>query len=462
MLPMCWPLPITAFERYMWLDSRSTNPMGYFYKLTCSGTLDREAFLDALKAAVSRHPLLRARLEGDPLSPARWVTSPEPMPFCDIAEENVPMRFPGEELIDLRVENGLRVWVRECRGVVRLCFQFHHACCDGMGANRFLEDLLIDYDHGAGGGEPSWGPILAELLPQRGRLGLNWWRRLARLPVDAWGVVAGGLLFFLPRPTLVVSPQQPAQDEAQIGIVPDFLVRRFSAEQTKQLLTSARTLHVTVNDLLVRDFFWAIAAWNRDHDPDLRKQMVRIMVPIDLRTAGDAAMPAANIVGMVNIDRRMHWRLYRNPHLLLKSINWEIRYLRRLRFGVSANCLTGAVGWLIRLLPRLKDVFYSHKRCLVSAVVSNLGRMFERTPVTGPDGKLVAGGLTIDTIQCAPPHRIQSGLSFVIATYAGELSLVMNYDRRRFTRHAAEQLLRSIARQVERSAGIEVGPEAAR
>jgi hypothetical protein len=57
----------------------------------------------------------------------------------------------------------------------------------------------------------------------------------------------------------------------------------------------------------------------------------------------------------------------------------------------------------------------------------------------------------VDAVESVSPQRINSGLGFAISTYAGRLSLALNYDRRRFARADAEALLRTIVREVERS-----------
>ena len=47
--------------------------------------------------------------------------------------------------LDIGSRTGLRVWVRQGDGASRIVMQFHHACCDGIGAYRFLGDLLAAY-----------------------------------------------------------------------------------------------------------------------------------------------------------------------------------------------------------------------------------------------------------------------------------------------------------------------------
>jgi hypothetical protein len=389
------------------------------------------------------------------------VVSPEIMPYLDFDGLAAPMRFPHGEPIDLAEENGLRVWVRSDGEQTEFCLQFHHACCDGYGANQFIEDLLCAYDHRVRGaaGSPAWADIRPELLPRRNRFGLSWWRWLGRLLVDAWGVVVGMLVFFLSRPAAVVAPEAPQLDDAEAATVPKFVVQRFSPAEVKQLLAATRAQKATLNDCLLRDFFLAIYGWNVAHDPALRTRKLRLMVPMDLRSAEDLRVPAANIVGMVNIDRSLHKGLHRGPRLL-RWLKLEMGFMKFFRFAVSFNRATALVDWLSRFVPSFRRRLYGIHACLVTAAMSNAGRVFVRSPLARPDGKLAAGNLVVEALEGAPPHRYLSGLGFLCFTYAGQMSLVMNYDRRRFTRRAAEELFAAIVRQIEESAGLLPAAEA--
>lgn len=480
---MCLPLKLSGFERYMWQDGRETHPMVFYIRLGCTGEVDAAAFREAVRLAIERHPLLRARVAGQRFRAASWVASPEPMPYLDIDAESAPLTFPFGEAIDLTAENGLRIWVRQGEGRTTLCLQFHHACCDGYGANQFFEDVLCAYDwilkkgsgpcsrptsapegcvsepkNGPDPGTPAWAPLDPARLAKRTRYGLNWWRQLVRLFVDTWGMVLGLFWFFLPKPAAAVSPEAPTFDDTDAKAVPRLLAYRFTGGELKKLLGAAKAARVTLNDLILRDVMWGLYQWNVAHDPSLRKWMTRIMVPADLRAKEDVVIPAANIVGMFNIDRHLHWKMYRDPAKLLRTIKLEMRYMRFARFAITFARITQMIHVFGHVIPWLNRLMYGVERCLVTTVLSNSGRVFTQSPLTRPDGKLGAGGLVIDTIEGAPPQRIYTGLAFSVFTYAGEFSVVMNYDRRRFTRRGAAELLDHLVRQIATSGDIEVRP----
>ncbi len=462
---MVLPLPANGFEYYMWRDGRPRHPMSFFIRLGCSGTFDREAFQAALMDAIRRHPLLRSRWEVGK-GRCRWVASPDPTSFCDIDGEDAPMLLPGSEEIDLQNENGLRVWVRIAAERTCICLQFHHACCDGVGANQFIEDLLISYDHRARAreGVPPLRPLDEKRLRLRARFGLSWWKRLLRILIDTWGVVVGCIMFFVPRPLPVASPEEPSLGESDLMVVPVPLSVRLPPANLSRLLAAARQRRVTLYELLLRDLFLTFRDWNEHYAPGLHRRMLRIMVPMDLRVADDVRTPAANIVGMVNIDRYLHWRIYRNPDVLLRSIKLELRYLRLFRFGITFVRVTQLLNIVGRIIPRIQNLFYEMERCIVTAGLSNSGRVFGNTPLTQPDGKMAAGDLVVESVEGAPPHRAHSGLCYSIYTYAGELSITMNYDRRRFTGEDARELLQRYEERVlstiGQDAGEAVAPEA--
>jgi hypothetical protein len=450
---MCWPLAITGFERCMWVESRAAHPMTHSVTLRCAGALDHDAFRTALERAVARHPLLRARIEGRRTGPARWVRAPAGPPACDVAGAGAPLRLRESADIDLERENGLRVWVRAGNGGAVIRLEFHHACCDGAGATRFIDDVLVGYDHLVGGrpGDPPWPPLAPGLLPRRADFGMSPLGRVLRLPLDFWGVVIGYLLFIVPRSTPAAAPHEPALDAAELALLPEPLVHTFSTADTARLLAAARSAGATVNDVLLRDFFLGLSGWNWEHEPDRRVQLVRIMVAFDLRTAADALLPAANVVGMVNLDRTLRRFRPRGRAALLRSVRLEMLYQKTLRFGIAANRITSTISAVLRVWPGLSDTLYGTRRCMATAVVSNWGRLFDRSRLARADGRLVAGGLVVESVEAASPQRIHSGLGFAISTYAGRLSLVLNYDRLRFSRADAAALVRTIVREVERS-----------
>ncbi len=448
------PLKLNAFERYMWADDQAEHPMSFFVQVTYSGRLDESAWLRAIEQALCRHPLLRARVTGDRDLDLSWVASPDPLPQVDCTDAAEPMRFATGYRIDLRIENGLRIWIRRSdeRGEIR--FQFHHSCCDGIAANQFIADVLRAYDVAVGrpGGDSlPFSEVDFTRLPRRNRFGANWLDWLGRRIVDLWGMALGPAIFLLTRPASLRT-SHVVDDHSQDGeVVPDLVTWRFTKTQFTNLLTKARTSDATLNDLLLRDVFLTVGAWNREHCPEPNRDLIRIMVPFNLRGPEHRNLPAVNIVGMANLDRRFHWPWYKNAQRLLRGIQLETWFLKSFRIVTCFPCIL----WVLGSLPGGLHRYLRPDRCLATCVVSNLGRIFLDTPLTQHDGKVVAGGLSVEAIDTAPPVRDGSGVAMTFCTYAGQLSVSMNYDPHRFRRATAERLLQHIVAQIAQSAELE-------
>ncbi len=449
---MLFPLKLNVFERYMWADDRPTSPMSFFVRVLFSGRLDRASLVAALETALQRHPLLHARLAGRRERELAWVSSPKLLPWFDMADEGVPMLFPGSFRIDLRKENGLRIWIRHHDDHGEIRFQFHHACCDGVAANQFIADVLCGYDceqRQPADAASAYRPLDFEGLHRRHRLGARQQNRLLHGLVSAWGGFVRMPLFFLTRPMSLHAPEDANGHGTDIHdtVVPELLTWRFDKAQTDRLLAAAKQSNATLNDLMIRDFFLAMRAWNSRHSGE-RGRFLRILIPFNLRGPEHDRLPATNVMGMINIDRRFKQLSRLSADALLDGIRDETRFLKNSQLP-AAFTYAMAVGE--KTMGSLERIFQTD-RCLTTAVLSNLGRIFTDTPLRRHGGKLLAGGLVVEAIDTAPPVRTGSGTSCTIYTYADQLSLTLICDRRCFSSAVAVQLLNRIVVQIEQTA----------
>ena len=399
---------------------------------------------------VARHPLLGATVKGRRFGEATWMASPDGLPPVDFGDLGEKMTFPDKERIDLHSETGLRIWVRSSADACTMRFQFHHACCDGVGIYQFLDDLLCLYAREEGQSfEDTRVQPNARFLGRRTRFGLTRWQILLRLPLDIVGVPFGLALLLLRRVACLSSPTPPAERECQARALPDFPVRTLTELQLAQLHAGRRAAGATLNECLLRDLFLAKHEWNRKQTVGTANRPVRILVPVDLRGPDDAALPATNAVGMIPVDRRV-W-LYQDRDKLLATIRLDMKIVKRLRLGViwihGLNVLSrvpGAFEFLVRW-P------LSNATCVATCVLSNSGTVFGRTPLPRQDGRLVVGSLLLDSVSSAPPVRPGMSAAFTVLSYAGRLTLVMNYDRTHFTECAAHALMDTVITQVEKT-----------
>lgn len=436
---MTLPLKLAAFERYAL--GEFANPMTYTIRLCCRGRLDEGAFRTAVEQALERQPLLRACATPES---GQWFPAPQSQPWLQMTRAGEPFRYPAEERIDLAREAGLRIWVQPGQPTeggdhdgdhdgVEFRFQFHHACCDGIGAYAFLAEVFAHYDRLTRPGSQVEPPPLDDaLLLERERFGLSWSRLLCRLPLEALGIIVGLGGALLVRPVTAAASQTPPCDAELLRTHVRMPAITFGKAALESWRETARAAGATLNDLLLCALFAALQQWNVEHDAP--SKLIRLTLPMNLRVAGQERMPAANVVGMTFIDRNP--RNFRSAGLLLKTINWEMRVQKAGRFALTSVRFC-QFPWCMRIVTR-------PGRPAGTAVLSNMGRLFADSPLIQGDGKLRSGELTVERVESAPPVMPQIDLSFSALSYAGGLTLVLNYDRRRFGPADADALLQSL------------------
>jgi NRPS condensation-like uncharacterized protein len=419
---MVFPLPLEPMEQYQFEDDWPTQPSTFYLRLGLEGQFDRDALEQAVETAVARHPMLGAVVQSKGRR-ARWVAADDQRPHIhwdgdperDVAQTTPP--------IDLRSQIGLRVWVCEADGYTRLWLVLHHACCDGVGAVRFAEDLLAAYAAKREGREPELPPLRVERLRDRGIYAGSRLAQWLRWPLEML-CIPGSAEYFLQRPVPLALPDAAADDEGDPSPRLAAPRRQFSADETEALLSAAHEQNATLNDLLLRDLFLAAQDWIDVHRAEEKTGTVRIMVPVNLRTRLHAEMPAANCVCMINVDRRPpRWK---DLAKMLRVVSWEMGLVKRLRLGVTMLRIIKLVHWIRGSLKSLlpKD------RCLSSCVLSNLGRPFRDSPLADADGRIRAGDVELVEVELLPPIRPLTSASFGAASLGGRLTISLLADER--------------------------------
>jgi hypothetical protein len=190
-----------------------------------------------------------------------------------------------------------------------------------------------------------------------------------------------------------------------------------------------------VNDLFLAALFRAMDDWFAVHRPAARQAYLRIMVPINLRSHDDREMPAANVVSMVNLDRRP--ARYRDGRQLLKSLSREMAVVKRCRLGITLHHLVS----LFRYLGKLAWLV-SEGRCLSTCVLSNLGEpavLTANVPEEASNQPLVLTALNF-----LPPIRPLTAAAFGVVTFRGCVGVALHYDCLLPKAQAAELLERFV------------------
>ncbi len=441
---MVFPLPLEPMEQYQLADDWPTQPSTYYLRLGLEGQFDRPAFEQAVRMAAPRHPMLQAVVQTEGRR-TRWVAAEDPRPevhWDSDLERDVARTTPP---IDLRRQIGLRVWVCEGNGRTQLWLVLHHACCDGLGAVRFAEDLLAAYAAQLEGGELELPPLQTERLRDRGiyaasRLG-QWLRR----PFEML-CIAGSAEYFLQRPVPLALPDAEAADEGDPSPRLAAPRHRLTVDETEALRSAAREQGATLNDLLLRDLFLAAQDWIDRHRAEEKTGRVRIMVPINLRTRLHADMPAANCVCMINVDRRVH--RWKDLGKMLRVVSWEMGLMKRWRLGVTMLRIIQLVHWITgslkALLPR--------DRCLASCVLSNLGTPLRDSPLADAEGRIRAGNVELVEVELLPPLRPLTSASFGAASLGGRLTISLLADERMLGPDGGKELLALYARRLGQTA----------
>jgi hypothetical protein len=441
---MVLPLPLVPFESYMLADDRRAYPMTGIVRLRFAGQFARTALDEAMAAAVPRHPLLAAvaRRSGRGWI---WVSADCP-PTVKWLAVSPGEALPPLEPLDVLTGPGLRVVVCEGPGRTDVILQVHHACSDAAGCLGFAEDLLVAYAT-ARGALPagSLRPLRPEQLEGRGRF--PW---LPPSILNGGGALVTALsrvcrfLFHRPDP-LIPCPIQET-DGMTSPDYPATLSRRLEESQTADLLAAAKSLGVTINDLLARDLFCSLARWRQDHAPDRQDAWLRVCVPVSLRSQAHDRLPAANVVSMVFLDRR--GRDAKDAGPLLSWIHGQMQRTKRLGLGPVFVHSVGVLRWLPGGLKRVCQ----NLRCMSTAVLTNLGVLFQGYPWSGGCCGVVADSLVLEDIDAFAPLRPLTCAAFCASTYERRLGLTLHYDSRVLATGQAAELIDGFADRLRRSA----------
>ncbi len=438
-------LPLTHFEELMLCQNSEAYPCSCFIRLEFDGELRHTEFTTAATIALARHPLLNAKVKRVKKRLV-WEVEDDATPKI---HWNLASPSDGSRVkhIDLEQETGLELFVQSSTERSELLVHWHHACCDGLGIFQFIHDLLIAYANEAGDEAESLPlpELRPELLSARNSFGLTWGKILRMIPKQLVGM-QGVLQFVTRKPQPIVPHQRFELNSAGPDSFPGLAAHHFDLDTSKQLRNAVRGTDVTLNDLLARDLFVALQDFRSSNDFGSDDECLRMMVPISLRRSSDRYVPAANIVSSVFLDRS--GSEISQPESLLTSVNEEMELIKRLQLG-----FTFIFSLLInRRLPGGLEKTTSGQACNTSAVFTNLGKLFGRTPLSSDDGRIIAGNVKLQNITIAAPIAPYLTTAFAAGWYANRLSITLHYDPRVIPSASAEQLIGLFANKIHASA----------
>lgn len=447
------PLPLTAFEQFMLTDESPDFPMVFYLQVRLKGVVDRRNMQLAVYTALTRHPLLCCRVESDNGREC-WVWAGDDIPNTDWDKDHWSAAEPWHQPIDLRNTVGLRVWGEQTTEHALLTLQFHHACCDGIGAAQFLEDVAIAYarqhaaNNGIEGDLPELRPVHHHLLKTRGS-------RDGRRIADVRGLLTRRVrillkytLRYLRQKKLPLQTTSPDRnDDRQQGL--NLMTLQLSRRETRGLREAAKLHCASLNDLLVSELMTTSQAWNTKHGRrrkqwfSVKQPTVCVLVPTSLRGPSDSELPACNVVSYVFMARPVSLVTQRDK--LLHSIRDEMQLVHKHQAGWF---FVQAIEAMRKLPGMLRFVmWWTQDSCMSTTVISHMGNLLNTIGSRLPkiDGQIQMGNLTVEHICGIPPIRQGTSAAFSSIMINGCLSISMRCCSKRFSQRNAKALLNAFA-----------------
>lgn len=431
-----FPLPLTPFERFLFVDDSPDYPKTFHVQLRFGGCLREGPFADALRHAAARHPLLTARVVHHH-GRLEWHPGIATEPWYDFAPTGTPLTAPDQSRHDLAAGVGMRVWARAGEEQSTLLFQFHHVCCDGQGGRQVVNDWCTGYARAIAAHTdlPEWKTHPPSELLRRGAFAppalagktnsIPIWRRI---------LYAYRFLGQHPRP---LAPVRTAERPDSSPGFPGILSHQFSRDETAAIQETARTQGLFLNDVALTLLFQTLVGWNERHGSSSPRDRIRLMIPMQLRESRDRRMPAANRMSFGFVTRTV--QQCQDFTALQASIRGETQHMKSVRLGLD---FLNGLG-LLSTWPRIFDWVVRRPWCLATAVLTNVAepaRRFRRHfPVE--DGYPVIGNLLLKEVTAAPPLRPRTRAGFSISECAGRLSLCLRADPRTLGESASRELL---------------------
>jgi hypothetical protein len=438
-------LALTPIESYFFHDDVPAHPCWQILRVNWKGTLRREALDRAWEAAASLQPLWNAIVRRGPMGGLRWEMREGIVPAALWSRGRPGTDWPQWQPLDLEAGSGARLYVVEGDAGADTALCVHHAVCDGLALIEVMEDVIQRYAAELGAPARPRPELAVAALARRGRFGSAWWERIWLPVLQVAGMAVEARL--LRRTVAPLIPHSPAAPDSPMPAEwPTLVSRTWGEAETTAIRNAAKAAKVGIHELCMRDLQAAIGAWRAKHASQERSDWIRLGFALNLRRRIHGAWPAANIFGIVIIDRQAgsladRQRLLRRAHEDLKLIDdWKLGY---------------AFWMLLRLRRWMPGGIRAYARRAVvrsTLVMSFMGKVFMRTPVGREGRHLAVPGAVAFDLQGVAPTRAGTCACVDLGIVMGCLAAHLNYDSRAVTRDQAGALLDELAAQLARSA----------
>jgi hypothetical protein len=330
--------------------------------------------------------------------------------------------------------------IYEGGGITDLYVQCHHAVTDGAGGFGLIEETLRFYACGPGNDLPL-RVLQPALLARRGRLAKSPFKLLQRVPGLAFGLM---LNWQLSR--RAAAPLASAKSITDPRPPPVVVSLRLSPTDYQRLRAGARKAGTGVNDLLIRDFFAAIGVWRSARGGGAALDWIRLAIPVSLRDRTDLALPAANVFGMVALDRRA--KSLANRDRLLRRAREDMDMVKKWRLALTFPALLALRRSWLGGIP----AYCARPAVRATAVLTNDGRIFAHSPLLNSAQQVeLPGAIVLQDVAVSLPCRPGTAALLAVGVYAGAMFADLTYDPHALSAGDASGLLQAFADQLRLS-----------
>jgi NRPS condensation-like uncharacterized protein len=426
-------VPFTVIDQTVHVLDTPAEPWSIQLELALGGQLDGGRLRAAVRTAVERHPMTRARRVAPQPGDRTWwwellpELDVDPVRELDCPDEE-SLREARTDLFSRSVPlveaPPFRLWLARHPDGDHLLLNANHAAFDGFGCVRLLQSVARAY-----AGEPDAAPDV-EFDDARDVIGL------LTSPDEAvrgrrTRMLAGKLSDLL-RP-----PSKIAREGGTAAPGYGFHHVVLPEEQTAGL---DRESGPTVNDLLVAALHLSIESWNRSHGESTGR--VSVLVPVNLRPKEWREDVVTNLVLDARVVTTATDRS--TPQSLLDAVS---RQSEEIKEGGGAALIEVLRDWgqlPIWAKQPLSPALSAAGKFVDTAILSNLG-VLKEPPAFGD------GGETVDAFFSAPT-RMPCGLSVGAVSVGGRLHLSFRFRHPQFGLDAAKQFAAQYVADLERLA----------
>jgi NRPS condensation-like uncharacterized protein len=415
-------VPLSFIDELFALSETPAEPWSVHLEARVGGRLDEEHLGAAIRTALERHPLARARLveEDERLE---WLVERTPtletLSICRAHNQTQLDSTRSEflsEVVPLLASPPLRVRLVRAREGDHLILNINHAVCDGLGALRLIQSIGRAY--GSASDPVFEGDELGE-----------WRLRSIATPADVHPARAA--LIGLERFREALAPAD--------RIAPDGGTRRSGygvqvrALELTPIVQSEirRAADASVNDILVAALHRAVGQWNATHNVD--SDRLSVAVPINVRGPNQQPTLVGNFAMSDTVSTRAADRT--DAKATLQAVCRQTKRFKETG-APFADLVSRSAGWPSWLARRMPWMFGGSGvdgpgDC---AVLSNLGRGDHALESFGAD-------LPITGLWFSPPVAFPIGVGLGVVSRGDSVQITLRYRWPRLDDAAAIRLL---------------------